>query len=32
AGTAPPAWTFLTGVKLDLSSTSLRNPDGTWKP
>jgi nicotinate-nucleotide adenylyltransferase len=26
-----PAWTFLTGVKLDLSSTGLRNPDGSWK-
>ncbi|HWV97703.1 MAG TPA: nicotinate-nucleotide adenylyltransferase [Xanthobacteraceae bacterium] len=27
----PPAWTFLTGMKLDLSSTKLRNPDGSWK-
>ena len=27
----PPAWTFLTGMKSDLSSTGLRNPDGSWK-
>jgi nicotinate-nucleotide adenylyltransferase len=27
----PPAWVFLTGLKLDLSSTGLRNPDGSWK-
>jgi len=27
----PPAWVFLTGLKLNLSSTGLRNPDGTWK-
>ncbi len=27
----PPAWTFLSGLKLDVSSTGLRNPDGTWK-
>ena len=27
----PPAWTFLTGLKLTLSSTRLRNPDGSWK-
>jgi nicotinate-nucleotide adenylyltransferase len=26
-----PAWVFLTGMKLDLSSTGLRNPDGSWK-
>jgi nicotinate-nucleotide adenylyltransferase len=26
-----PAWTFLTGMKLNLSSTGLRNPDGSWK-
>ena len=26
-----PAWIFLTGLKLSLSSTSLRNPDGSWK-
>ncbi len=32
ADAAPPAWMFLSGVKLRLSSTSLRNPDGTWKP
>ncbi len=28
---APPAWVFLTGIRLDLSSTTLRNPDGSWK-
>ncbi len=27
----PPAWVFLTGTKLSLSSTRLRNPDGSWK-
>jgi len=27
----PPAWTFLTGMKLSLSSTGLRNPDGSWR-
>ncbi len=27
----PPAWVFLTGLKLSLSSTRLRNPDGSWK-
>jgi nicotinate-nucleotide adenylyltransferase len=26
-----PAWVFLTGMKSSLSSTGLRNPDGTWK-
>ena len=26
-----PAWVFLTGMKSDLSSTQLRNPDGSWK-
>ena len=26
-----PAWVFLTGMKLDISSTGLRNPDGSWK-
>jgi nicotinate-nucleotide adenylyltransferase len=26
-----PAWVFLTGMKLNLSSTGLRNPDGGWK-
>src|SRR6202048_38785 len=26
-----PAWIFLTGLKLNLSSTGLRNPDGSWK-
>ena len=31
ADARPPAWTFLTGMKLSLSSTKLRNPDGTWK-
>lgn len=25
-----PAWVFLTGMKSRLSSTGLRNPDGTW--
>jgi nicotinate-nucleotide adenylyltransferase len=27
----PPAWIFLTGLKLNLSSTGLRNPDGSWR-
>jgi nicotinate-nucleotide adenylyltransferase len=27
----PPAWVFLTGMKSRLSSTGLRNRDGTWK-
>lgn len=31
AGMTPPAWVFLTGLKLELSSTGLRNPDGSWK-
>jgi len=31
ASHATPAWTFLTGMKLELSSTALRNRDGTWK-
>jgi len=26
-----PAWTFLTGLKLNLSSTALRGADGAWK-
>jgi len=26
-----PAWVFLTGMKLALSSSGLRNPDGSWK-
>jgi nicotinate-nucleotide adenylyltransferase len=26
-----PAWVFLTGMQSDLSSTKLRNPDGSWK-
>lgn len=26
-----PAWIFLTGMKLNLSSTGLRNSDGSWK-
>ena len=26
-----PAWVSLTGMKLALSSTGLRNPDGSWK-
>ena len=26
-----PAWVFLTGLKLNLTSTGLRNPDGSWK-
>lgn len=31
AGRPAPAWVFLTGLKLNLSSTGLRNPDGSWK-
>jgi len=31
ADTRAPAWVFLTGLKLNLSSTGLRNPDGSWK-
>ncbi|MCP3393506.1 nicotinate-nucleotide adenylyltransferase [Bradyrhizobium sp. CCGB12] len=31
ADQTPPAWVFLTGLKLNLSSTGLRNPDGSWK-
>lgn len=31
ASHAAPAWTFLTGMKLELSSTALRNRDGSWK-
>jgi nicotinate-nucleotide adenylyltransferase len=31
ATSAPPAWVFLTGLKLNLSSTVLRNSDGSWK-
>ena len=27
-----PAWVFLTGLKLNLSSTGLRNLDGSWRP
>jgi nicotinate-nucleotide adenylyltransferase len=26
-----PAWVFLTGMKLNLSSTGPGNPDGSWK-
>jgi nicotinate-nucleotide adenylyltransferase len=26
-----PAWVFLTGLKLHLSSTGLRNQDGSWR-
>jgi nicotinate-nucleotide adenylyltransferase len=26
-----PAWVFLSGLKINLSSTGLRNPDGSWK-
>ena len=26
-----PAWIFLTGMKLNLSSPGLRNPDGSWR-
>jgi nicotinate-nucleotide adenylyltransferase len=28
----PPAWTFLTGLKLTISSSALRHTDGTWIP
>jgi nicotinate-nucleotide adenylyltransferase len=31
AGRRAPAWVFLTGMKSNLSSTGLRNPDGGWK-
>ncbi|MDB5655911.1 MAG: putative nicotinate-nucleotide adenylyltransferase [Tardiphaga sp.] len=31
ADLAPPAWVFLTGLKLAMSSTRLRNADGSWK-
>ncbi len=31
AAMRPPAWVFLTGLKINLSSTGLRNPDGSWK-
>jgi nicotinate-nucleotide adenylyltransferase len=31
AGTPAPAWVFLSGLKMNLSSTGLRNPDGSWK-
>jgi nicotinate-nucleotide adenylyltransferase len=31
AGSPAPAWVFLTGMKSALSSTNLRNPDGSWK-
>ena len=31
ADRSPPAWVFLTGMKLNLSSTGLRNPDGSWR-
>ena len=27
----PPAWVFLTGMKMNLSSSGLRNLDGSWK-
>jgi nicotinate-nucleotide adenylyltransferase len=30
AGRLAPAWVFLTGMKSTLSSTGLRNPDGSW--
>src|SRR6516162_449815 len=26
-----PAWVFLTGLKMNLSSTTLRNPEASWK-
>ena len=26
-----PVWVFLSGLKLNLSSTVLRNPDGSWR-
>ncbi|MGY3448885.1 nicotinate-nucleotide adenylyltransferase [Bradyrhizobium sp. USDA 4353] len=31
ADRAAPAWVYLTGLKMSLSSTGLRNPDGSWK-
>ena len=31
AGRRAPAWVFLTGMKLNLSSTGLRNLDGSWR-
>ncbi|HET7884688.1 MAG TPA: nicotinate-nucleotide adenylyltransferase [Bradyrhizobium sp.] len=31
AGLRTPAWVFLTGLKLHLSSTGLRNQDGSWR-
>ncbi|MGJ4892532.1 nicotinate-nucleotide adenylyltransferase [Bradyrhizobium sp. HKCCYLR20261] len=31
AGRSAPAWVYLTGLKMSLSSTGLRNPDGSWK-
>ena len=31
ANCVPPAWVFLTGMKMELSSTRLRNQDGSWK-
>ena len=31
AASALPGWVFLTGLKLNLSSTVLRNSDGSWK-
>jgi nicotinate-nucleotide adenylyltransferase len=30
AGCRAPAWVFLTGMKSTVSSTGLRNPDGSW--
>jgi nicotinate-nucleotide adenylyltransferase len=27
----PPAWVYLTGLKSPVSSTGLRNPDGSWR-
>ncbi|HEV7877236.1 nicotinate-nucleotide adenylyltransferase [Bradyrhizobium sp.] len=30
ADQSAPAWVFLTGMKMSLSSTGLRNPDGSW--
>jgi len=31
ANARAPAWIFLGGLKINLSSTGLRNPDGSWK-
>jgi nicotinate-nucleotide adenylyltransferase len=31
ADRSAPAWVFLTGLKLNMSSTGLRNLDGSWK-